>query len=97
MPVNLLQCHGSVGIFDNKNFFVQSKSSHLLYLSDNNNNSNDNNLTIGLLILFNKIALVLLLLNLMFMFKVMTLNIEKSGPYFRHSSYGTCFVGFIFF
>ena len=67
MPVNLLQYRGSVGIFNNRNFFVQSKVSHFTYLSDNNNNNN--NLAIGLLILLNKIALVLLLLNLMFVFK----------------------------
>ena len=67
MPVNLLQYRGSVGIFNNRNLFVQSKLSHLTYSSDNNNNNN--NLAIGLLILFNKTALVLLLLNLMFVFK----------------------------
>ena len=67
MPVNLLQYRGSVGIFNNRNFFVQSKVSHFTYLSDNNNNNN--NLAIGLSILLNKIALVLLLLNLMFVFK----------------------------
>ena len=67
MPVNLLQYRGSVGIFNNRNFFVQSKVSHFTYSSDNNNNNN--NLAIGLLILSNKIALVLLLLNLMFVFK----------------------------
>ena len=61
MPVNLLQFRGSVGIFNNRNLFVQSKVSHLTYSSDNNNNNN--NLAIGLLILSNKIALVLLLLN----------------------------------
>ena len=66
MPVNLLQHHGSVGIFNNRNFFIQSKVSHFTYSSDNNNN---NNLAIDLLILSNKIALVLLLLNLMFVFK----------------------------
>ena len=67
MPVNLSQYRGSVGIFNNRNFFVQSKVSHFAYLSDNNNN--DNNLAIGPLILLNKIVLVLLLLNLMFVFK----------------------------
>ena len=67
MPVNLLQYRGSVGIFNNRNFFVQSKVSHFTYLSNNNNNNN--NLPIGLLILSNKIALVLLLFNLMFVFK----------------------------
>ena len=68
MPVNLSQYRGSVGIFNNRNFFVQSKFSHFSYLSDNNTNNNTN-LTIGLLFLLNKIALVLLLLNLMFVFK----------------------------
>ena len=67
MPVNLLQFRGSVGIFNNRNLFVQSKVSHLTYSSDNNNNNN--NLAIGLLTLSNKIALVLKLLNLMFEFK----------------------------
>ena len=67
MPVNLLQYRGSVGIFNNRNFFVQSEVSHFTYPSDNNNNNN--NLAIGLLILSNKIAVVLLLLNLMFVFK----------------------------
>ena len=67
MPVNLLQYRGSVGIFSNRNFFVQSKVSHFTYSSDNNNNNN--NLAIGILILSNKIALVLWLLNLMFVFK----------------------------
>ena len=61
MPVNLSQYRGSVGIFNKKNFCVQSKISHFTYSSDNNNNNN--NLAIGLLILSNKIALVLLLLN----------------------------------
>ena len=64
MPVNLLQYRPSVGIFNNRNFFVQSKVSHFTYSSDNNNNNN--NLAIGLLTLSNKIALVLFLLNLMF-------------------------------
>ena len=68
MPVNILQYRGSVGIFNNRNFFLQSKVSHFTYPSDNNNNNN-NNLVIGLLILSNKIAVVLLLLNLMFVFK----------------------------
>ena len=67
MPVNLLQYCGSIGIFNNRNFFVQSKVCHFTYLSDNNNNNN--NLAIGLLILSSKVALVLLLLNLMFVFK----------------------------
>ena len=67
MPVNPLQYRGSVGIFNNTNFFFQSKVSHFTYLSDNN--SNNNNLTIGLLILPNKIALVLFLLKLMSVFK----------------------------
>ena len=58
MPVNLLQYCGSVGIFNNRNFFVQSKVSHFTYPSDNNNNNN--NLAIGLLILSNKIVVVLL-------------------------------------
>ena len=66
MPVNLLQYHGSVGIFNNRNFFIQSTVAHFTYVSDNNNNNN--NLPIGLLILPNKIALVLLLLNLMLVF-----------------------------
>ena len=80
MPVNLLQYRGSVGIFNNRNFFVQSKVSHFSNLSDNNNNNNsnsnnnnnnnnNNNLAIVLLILLNKIALILSLLNLMFAFK----------------------------
>ena len=68
MPVNLSQYRGSVGIFNNRNFFVQSKFSHFSYLSDNNTNNNTN-LKIGLLFLLNKIALVLLLLNSMFVFK----------------------------
>ena len=67
MPVNLLQYRRSVGIFNNRNFFVQSKVSHFTYPSDNNNDNN--NLAIDLLILSNKIAVVLLLLNLMFVFK----------------------------
>ena len=67
MPVNLSQCCGSVGILNNRIFFVQSKVSHFTYLSDNKNNNN--NLAVGPLILLNKIALVLLLLNLMFVFK----------------------------
>ena len=67
MPVNLVQYRGSVGIFNNGNFFVQSKVCHFTYPSDNNNNNND--LAIGLLILSNKIAVVLVLLNLMFAFK----------------------------
>ena len=69
MPVNLSQYRGSVGIFNNRNFFVQSKFSHFSYLSDNNTTNNNINLTIDLLFLLNKIALVLLLLNLMFVFK----------------------------
>ena len=71
MPVNLSQYRGSVGIFNNRNFFVQSKVSHFTYLSNNNSNNNYN-LAIGLLILLNKIALVLLLLNLMFIFRIIT-------------------------
>ena len=67
MPVNLSQYCGSVGIFNNRIFFVQSKVSHFTYLSDNKNNNN--NLAVGPLILLSKIALVLLLLNLMFVFK----------------------------
>ena len=59
MPVNLTQYCGSVGIFNNRNFFVQSKFSHFLYLSDNNSNNSNTNLAIGLLFLLNKIALVL--------------------------------------
>ena len=66
MPVNLCWYCGSVGIFNNRNFFVQSKVSHVTYINDNNNNYN---LAIGPLILLNKIAWVLLLLNLMFVFK----------------------------
>ena len=98
MPVNLLQCLGSVGIFNNINFFVQSKVSHFAYPSDNNNNNND--LAIGLLILSNKITVVLLLLNLMFLFKVMALNLNKLtsfGSYFPLLSHVTCFIGFISF
>ena len=68
MPVNLSQYRGSVGVFNNRNFFVQSKVSHFFHLSDINSNNNYN-LAIGPLILLNKIALVLLLLNLMFLFK----------------------------
>ena len=67
MPVNLSQYRGSIEIFNNINFFVQSKVSHFLYLNDKNNNNN--NLAIGHLILLKKIALVLLLLHLMFVFK----------------------------
>ena len=67
MPVNLLQYRGSVGIFNNRNFCVQSNISHFTYSTDNNNNNNS--LAIGLLILSNKKALVLLLLNLMFVFR----------------------------
>ena len=71
MPVNLSQYRGSVEIFNNRNFFVQSKFSHFSYLINNSNSSNNNNtnLAIGLLFLLNKIALVLLLLNLLFVFK----------------------------
>ena len=78
MPVKLSQYRGPVGIFNNGNFFVESKLSHFSYLSDNNNddddnnnnnNNNNNNIAIGLLILVNRITLVLLLLNLMFVFK----------------------------
>ena len=93
MPVNLLQYRGSVGIFNNRNFFLQSKVSHFIYSSDNNNNNN--NLALGLLILSDKIALVLLLLNLMFV--CMALNIKKLpsfGPYFPHLSHVFSFVGF---
>ena len=109
MPVNLLQYRGSVGIFNNKNFFVQSKVSHFTYLSDNNSNNNNNNndhhhhhhhLAIGLLILPSKMALVLLLLNLMFVFKSNGSKHKKTPsfrPYFPHLSYVTCFVGFLFF
>ena len=84
MPFNLVQYRGSVGIFNNRNFFFQSKVSHFTYLSDNNNNNN--NLAIGLLILSNKIALVLLLLNLMFVFKGNGSKHKKNtsfGPYFH--------------
>ena len=63
------ECTGLVEIFNNRNFFVQSKFSHFSYFSDNNTTNNNTNLTIGLLFLLNKIALVLLLLNLMFVFK----------------------------
>ena len=99
MPVNLSQYRGSVGIFNYRNFFFQSKFSHVSYLSDNNSNKN-NNLAIGHLILLNKIALVLLLLNLMFVFKGNGSKQKKSplfGPYFSHLSHVTCFVGFISF
>ena len=68
MPINLSQYCWLVGIFNNRNFSVQSKVSHFIYLSDNNNNNN-NNTEIGCLILLNKIGLVLLLLTLMFAFK----------------------------
>ena len=70
IPVNLSQYRGSVGIFNNRNFFVQSKFSHFTHLSyyNNNNNNNNNDLAIGPLILLSKIALVLLLLNLLFVF-----------------------------
>ena len=68
MPVNPSQYRGSVGISNYRNFFFQSKFSHVSYLSDNSN-SNNNNLAVVHLILLNKIALVLLLLNLMFVFK----------------------------
>ena len=100
MPVNLLQYRGSVGIFNNRNFFVQSKFSHFSYLSDNSTNNNNTNLTIGLLFLLNKIALVLLLLNLMFVFKGNGSKHKKSPlfrPYFPHLSHVTCFIGFIYF
>ena len=66
MPFNLSEYRGSWGIFNNKNFSVQSKVSHFTYLIDDNNN---NNLTIGFLILLDKLGLVLLLVNLMFVFK----------------------------
>ena len=68
MPVNLSQYRGSVGVFNNRNFFVQSKVSHFFHLSNINSNNNYN-LEIGPLILLNKIMLVLLLLNLIFLFK----------------------------
>ena len=101
MPVNLSQYRGSVGIFNNRNFFVQSKFSHFSYLSDNSINNNNTNLTIGLLFLLNKIALVLLLLNLMFVFKGNGSKYKKKsplfGPYFPHLSHVTCFIGFIYF
>ena len=80
MPVNLSQYRGSVGIFHNRNFFVQSK---LSYLSDNNTTNNNANLTIGLLFLLNKIVLVLLLLNLMFVFKRNDSKHKKKCPLFR--------------
>ena len=79
MPVNLSQYRGSVGIFHNRNFFVQSK---LSYLSDNNTTNNNANLTIGLLFLLNKIVLVLLLLNLMFVFKRNDSKHKKNVLYF---------------
>ena len=66
MPFNLSEYRGSLGIFNNRNFSVQSKVSHFTYLSDNNNNNNNNNLTIGFLILLYKLGLGLLLVNLMF-------------------------------
>ena len=70
MPVNPSQYRGSVGIFNNRNFFVQSKLSHFSsYLSDNNTTTNNTNLKTGLLFLLKKTALVLLLLNLMVVFK----------------------------
>ena len=75
IPVSLSQYRGSVGIFNNRNFFVQSKVSHFTYLSDNN--INNNSLAIGLLILLNKIALVLLLLKLMFVFEGNGFNHKK--------------------
>ena len=68
MPVNLLQYRESVEIFNNRNFFVQSKVSHFTYLSHNNNNYYYYYLAIGPLTLLNKIALVLLLFNLIFVF-----------------------------
>ena len=107
MPVNLLQYRGSVGIFNNRNFFVQSNFSHFTYLSDNNNNNNNknnnnnnNHLAIGLLILPSKMALVLLLLNLMFVFKSNGSKHKKTPsfrPYFPHLSHVTSFVGFLSF
>ena len=96
MLVNLLQYRGSVGIVNNRNFFVQSKVSHFTYSSDSSNNNN--NLAIGLLILSNKISLVLLLLNLMFVFKGNGSKYKKLpsfGPYFPQVFHVTCFVGFI--
>ena len=42
-PANLSQYRGSVGIFNNRNSFVQSKVCHFTYLSDNNNSGNNNN------------------------------------------------------
>ena len=51
IPVNLSQYWWSVGLFNNRNFSVQSKFSHFTYLSDDdedddddNNNNNNNNL-----------------------------------------------------
>ena len=99
MPVNLSQHRGSVEIFINRSFFVQSKASHFTYLSDNNNNNN-HNLAIGPLILLNKIALVLLLLNSMFAFKgngSKHKKLSSFGPYFPHLCHVTFFVGFISF
>ena len=68
ISINLSQYRRSEGVFNNINFFVQSKVSHFLYLSDSNSNNNYS-LGIGPLILLNKIVLVLLLLNLMYIFK----------------------------
>ena len=97
MPVNLSQYRGSVGIFHNRNFFVQSK---LSYLSDNNTTNNNANLTIGLLFLLNKIVLVLLLLNLMFVFKRNDSKHKKKMSFISTllSTFVslTCFIGFIF-
>ena len=92
MPVNLLKYRGSVGIFNNRNFFVQSKVSHFTYSSDIN--KNNNNLAIDLLLLSSKIALVLLFLNLLFEFKGNGSKYKKLplfGPYFPYLSHLTCF------
>ena len=91
MPVNLSQYCGTVGIFNKRNFFVQSKFSHFSYLSDNNTTNNNINLTIDLLFLLNKIALVLLLLNLMFVFKCNGSNHKKSTfIWTRFSTFASC-------
>ena len=70
MPVNISQYCGTLRIFNNRNYFVQSKFSYFTCLRDNNNNNNNNNnLANGPLILLNKRGFVLLLLNVMFVFE----------------------------
>ena len=94
MPINLSQYRGSLGIFNNRDFFVQSRVSDFTYLSDNNSNYNNNRLKIGPLILLNKIALVLLLFNLMFVFKGNDCKHKNSPsfePYFPHLPHVTCY------